>query len=191
MLKRIVFGALVLGISGVLIVGAINRTNDRLERETRSNEDRQGRQSAITEDPGQRYGGGQGEGQGERRQALDANVQLGQGNQANRQGKRGSDEIDEVVELLQTSGVVTAVDDDALVFDSAAGETLVIEGRTWMYARDQGFEADVGDQLELTGFYEDGEWKSTGIVNISKGLSLAIRGNSGRPMFAGQGRQGS
>jgi hypothetical protein len=188
MLKKVLFGVLVLGLSGVLVVGAINRTNDRLDRETRGEQDQQSRRS---ENLGQRNGGGQGEGQGdgqgERRQVLEAKVPLGQGNQDNRQGERDSDEV---LESLQENGVVTVVNEDALVVETVREETLFIEGRTWMYALDQGFQADVGDQLALSGFYEDGEWKTAEVENLSNGMRLVIRSDRGRPMWAGQGRQG-
>ncbi len=188
MLKKILFGVLVLGLSGALVVGAINRTNDRLERESHGEQDRQSRRS---ESLGQRNGGGQGagqgEGQGEQRQEEETNVTLGQGNQGNRQGDRDSDEV---VEPLQEIGVVTAVNGDVLVVDTDRGETLIVEGRTWMYTLDQGFQAEVGDQLALSGFYEDGEWKTNEIENLSNGMRLVIRSDRGRPMWAGQGRQG-
>lgn len=190
MLKKIVVGTLVLGLSGILVIGAINRTTDRLERETRNEGSRQGRQAAATEGLDQRYGRGQGEGKGEgqgERQAVDANIQLGRGNQGKGEGDQ---ESGGVADSLQESGVVTGINEEALVFASTEGETLIIEGRTWMYARDQGFEADVGDQLEISGFYEDGEWKTTEIENLSNGLGLVIRSGSGRPMWAGRGRQG-
>lgn len=55
-LKKFIVGALLLGFSGVLVVGAINRTTDRLERESRSGESRQGRQTETVGGLGQRYG---------------------------------------------------------------------------------------------------------------------------------------
>jgi hypothetical protein len=192
MLKKVLVGTLVLGLSGALVVGAINRTNDRLEREVRGEDVQQGRQA---EGLGQQNGSGQGAGQGtsqgtgqgERRQVVETNAPLGQGNQGNRQGNRDSGES---VASLQESGVVTAVNEDALVVDTTSGETLIIEGRTWMYALDQGFQAEVGDQLTLSGFYEDAEWKANEIENLSNGMRLVIRGDQGRPLWAGQGRQG-
>jgi len=188
MVKKILFGVLVLGLSGALVVGAINRTNDRLDRGSRDEQDQQSRQSAT---PGQRngsgQGAGQGEGQGDRRQEEETKEPLGQGNQGNRLGDRDSDEI---VESLQENGLVTAVNEDALLVDTTRGETLIVEGRTWMYALDQGFQAEVGDQLALSGFYEDGEWKTSEIENLSKGMSLVIRSDRGRPIWAGQSRQG-
>jgi len=187
MLKKVLFGVLVMGLSGVLAAGAINRTNDRLERETRGAQDRQSRQADASESPGQWNGGGQGAGQGDRRQDEETKVPLGQGNQGNRQGDRDSDEI---VEPLQENGVVTAVNEDALLVDTAGGETLIVEGRAWMYALDQGFQVEVGDQLALSGFYEDDEWKTNEIENLSNGMRLVIRSDRGRPMWAGQGRQG-
>jgi hypothetical protein len=192
MLKKIVVGTLVLGLSGVLVVGGIHRTTDRLERETRSGTDRQ---EDAAEGFGQRPGGsqgvgqgaGQGEGQGNHGQAADADIQPARENQGNQQGDR--DSTYEVAEILQERGVVAAVREDALLVDTALGETLIIEGRTWKYAREQKFQTDVGDQLVLLGFYEDGEWKTTLIENITTDSSLTIRNDRGRPMWAGQGRQ--
>ncbi len=187
MLKKIVFGTLVLGLTGVLVVGAINRTATKIEQGTRNEENRQGRQIVETTDvSGQRNAGSQAG----RNQAVDANVQLGQGNKGNRAGNGSVAEDSEPQQELQLSSEVVSVDGDALVVETSDGDALVIEGRSWRFANDMGFQVQAGDRIALSGFYEDGEWKTTEIENLSNGMSLILRADSGRPMWAGQGQQG-
>ncbi len=47
----------------------------------------------------------------------------------------------------------------------------------------------VGDELAVTGFYEDSEFKVKELTNRSTGQSAVFRDDAGRPMWAGQGRR--
>jgi hypothetical protein len=96
-----------------------------------------------------------------------------------------------VNEWLQIQGVAASVDGDALVVQSAAGEQVELEGRPWTFAQEQGFAAQAGDQLALTGFYEGDEFEVGRIENLSSGQVVLLRDESGRPMWAGGGQRGS
>jgi hypothetical protein len=95
----------------------------------------------------------------------------------------------EVGEWLQFQGIVTRTNPDALVVETAAGEELIVEGRPWRFAQEQGFLAQVGDQVTLTGFYEGSDLEVGRIENVSNGQTVLIRDENGRPLWAGFGRR--
>ena len=97
----------------------------------------------------------------------------------------------EVDEWLMLSGTVTGVDDSLLSVQMDNGELVEMIGRPWTFAQEQGFTAQTGDPVSLSGFYEDGEFEVGGLVNLTTGLSVTIREESGRPLWAGGGRRGS
>lgn len=87
-------------------------------------------------------------------------------------------------------GSVTTVDGSALVVETTDGEELVMDGRTWSFAQDLGFWAQVGDKVTLRGFYDGEEFEVGGIANETQSLEVQIRDESGRPLWAGGGRRG-
>ena len=86
---------------------------------------------------------------------------------------------------------MTGLDAGLLTVQLDNGELVEMEGRPWRFAQEQGFTAEVGDRVTLVGFYEGDEFEVGQIDNDSTGLSVAIREESGRPLWAGQGRRGS
>jgi hypothetical protein len=107
----------------------------------------------------------------------------------------GQAQVDEWVTL---EGTVLSVDSDELVVQTTDGQEISMEGRPWQFTQEQGFSAQVGDQVTLTGFYEDVD-PATGsghsfevgqIQNASNGQAAIIREDSGRPLWAGRGRRG-
>jgi hypothetical protein len=107
----------------------------------------------------------------------------------------GQAEVDEWVTL---EGVVVRVDNDELVVQTTDGQEILMDGRPWQFTQEQSFSVQVGDQVTLTGFYEDGDpstdrghiFEVGQIHNISNGQGVLIRDDSGRPLWAGRGRRG-
>ena len=87
-------------------------------------------------------------------------------------------------------GSVVGIDANALVVQTESDEQVMVEGRTWWFAQEQGFMAQVGDELAVVGFYENGEFEAGRLDNLSIGLSVPIREEGGRPLWAGGGRRG-
>lgn len=96
----------------------------------------------------------------------------------------------QVDEWLTLSGTVSSIDASLLAVQMDNGELVEIMGRPWTFAQEQGFTAVAGDQVTLVGFYENGEFEVGQLENLSTGLSVSIRNDSGRPLWAGQGRRG-
>ena len=97
----------------------------------------------------------------------------------------------DVGECLTQSGAVTGVDAGVLTVQLDNGELVEMMGRPWTYAQEQGFTAQLGDRVTVVGFYEGDEFEVGQIDNDSTGLSVVIREESGRPLWAGRGRRGS
>jgi hypothetical protein len=218
MLKKIILGTLFTGVIGALVAGAVIRTSDRLDQPLDGSGQGRGRnaQAEVGEGSrgegrsdgnggngqGQNTGGGQGSGQsgnaqnggfqgtseGEGRQGNGGNGQGGNGQQVGGGNGQGDGTGLEVVEdWLILEGTVAAVDEDALVVEVAESE-LLVDGRAWTYALEQGFITEAGHEVTVTGFWEDGEFKPVELVDTTSGASVTVRDQGGRPYWAGQGR---
>jgi hypothetical protein len=91
---------------------------------------------------------------------------------------------------LTLHGTVLSVDDSSLVLQTESGEQVIVENRPWWFAQEQGFSASIGDEVTVVGFYEEGEFEVGQLENLSIGLTVPIREEGGRPLWAGRGRRG-
>lgn len=167
MVKRVILGILVVGLIGILIFGAINRTNARLGDQAGWHNGQQA---------GER--GGQQGGRGG-----------GQGNQSARSD--GAAQTAAIHQWVTLDGSVVSVTGDLLLVRTTSGEMVQVEGMPWSFAQRQGFAPRPGDQVKLVGFYEDDELKVVRLTNTSTGQTVLLRDEGGRPMWAGQGRRTS
>lgn len=94
----------------------------------------------------------------------------------------------QVEEWLTFQGFVVGVDADTLVVQTTGGGQVVVENRAWWFAQDQGFSAQVGDEVVLLGFYEGDDVEVGQIEDLDTGQVVRLRDESGRPLWAGQGR---
>ena len=102
---------------------------------------------------------------------------------------KGSGESDAATEWITVTGEVIACVDDELTIQTADGEVVMHLGPEW-YWEAEGIALNLGDEVEVTGFYESDEFEVAGIKNLTTGESVFLRDESGRPMWAGGGRQG-
>lgn len=191
MLKKLVIGILFVALTGVLIVGAVNRT---VAKSTNVNETSEGqgrgwaRQQATDaelisnlEGRGQPQGQGRGgNGQGN----LANNPANGQQGQPNR-GRQATAQA-ELQDWQVLEGTVTSLDDEQMTLETDAGE-VTVTGRSWRFALEQGLALQAGEQVRVQGFYEDGEFAAGLIETPANRQSVAIREQGGRPLWAGGG----
>ncbi|MEJ2736313.1 MAG: hypothetical protein P8189_22555 [Anaerolineae bacterium] len=97
----------------------------------------------------------------------------------------------DVDEWLTLTGTVVSVDSYALTVETTDGREIAMLGRPWLFARESGAVLQVGDQVQLLGFDEAGEFEVGQIANLTTGNSVVLRDESGRPLWAGGGRRGS
>ena len=190
MLKKIVVGTVFIIFIGALVTGAVIRTMDKTEQTALAagSGSGNGRSTTLETDV---VSAGQGNGNGRNGSGAD-------GNGTTTSGRGNGSKSGEGPELLAEensdhvwdaySGVVAEVSDDALIIETNDGEMIIVEGRAWSYAQEQGFAIQQGDLVQFEGFYEDGEFKVSQIENVSTGESLVLRDASGRPSWAGGGK---
>jgi hypothetical protein len=208
MAKKIIMGVLFLGLVGALAVGAVNRTvaksadtNNTEQRgagwAARAQEDgtvlaanvegRGGRNQATTDET---HAAGQG-GQGQRtplntQQGGGRNSQAagGQGNQARGNGTQVSTLPAQAVE-----GIVLSIDDSQMTLLTEQGEVELAD-RAWRFALEQGFMAEVGQRVRVSGYDEDGAFAAAQMLNISTQQQVEVRAQSGQPLWSGGGQGG-
>lgn len=132
---------------------------------------------SLQNDRGLANGRGQGQGQG--------NGGRGQGNTSGEQTGGGLSTTD----ALTYQGIAVTVNGTELVIDADANGLVLVEGRAWTYAQEQGMDAQVGHTIIITGFVEDGEFKAISLENLTTGQRIAVRDANGRPLWSG-GRRG-
>lgn len=93
-------------------------------------------------------------------------------------------------EWLTIQGAVVSVDANTLVVQADSGEQVAVEKRAWWFAQEQGFSAQVGDQVTLVGFYEGDDLEVGRIDDTTSGQTVLVRDENGRPLWAGRGRRG-
>ena len=192
MVKKIIGISLLVGFAAVLILGAVNRTlakdggnepralSAESSEESHAFENNQGEYSAQT---GEGYRGGQSGKTSEYGYSERGSVRETQPNSPSPQAQ-----VDEWVVI---EGSVESADSTLAIISLQDGSTLEITGRPWSFALENGYALQAGDQVRLTGFYEDAERFEVGTIeNLTQGTSFQIRDQDGRPLWAGRGRQG-
>jgi hypothetical protein len=81
------------------------------------------------------------------------------------------------------------MDEDLVVQTADGTEATFSLGPSW-YRESRGISIAVGDEVRVTGFYEDGDLMAGTVENLSSGQALALRNESGQPLWSGRGRRG-
>jgi hypothetical protein len=153
-----------------------------------------GRGYGAENTPGQGTKGGNGKGNGAATApgngAERGSGQGAGGGKGNSEDSRGRGEGYAATEWVTVNGKVIARVDDELTIQTADGEMVVHLGPEW-YWDAEGIALNAGDQVQVTGFYEGDEFEVARVENTTTGESVTLRNESGRPMWAGRGRQGS
>ncbi len=97
----------------------------------------------------------------------------------------------QVDEWLTVAGTVTVANTDEMVVQLDGDGEVVLDGRAWRFLQEEGFQAQAGQRLSLTGFYEEGDFEVGAVQDLSSGQSLSVRDENGRPLWAGRGRRSS
>ncbi len=203
MLQKIVVGTIVAALSGVLIVGAINRTEAKSEQVAQEHEAYSGRFAREeAQEPLQQNQGQQGQGN---RAAYAETDMLENGSRGGGQGRfsevtngnqpegaiRGGEGSASVDEWLEVVGTVVSMNEEVLVLQLEDGQEMVVECKSWTFALELGFTTDIGHELKLYGFYEDDEFEIGGFEDLTTQLLTMVREESGRPLWAGSSRRGA
>lgn len=203
MLQKIIVGTLVAALSGVLIVGAINRTDAKNERIAQGQEEKSGaRTREAAQEPIKQNQGQQR--QGNRVVSTETDL-VGSGQNGGGQGRfsdmskgsqpedaiRGGEGLASVDEWLEVVGTVVSANEEALILQLHDGQEMVVEGKAWTHALELGFTTDIGHELTLYGFLEDAEFEVGGFEDMTTQSLTMVRQDSGRPLWAGGSGRGA
>jgi hypothetical protein len=92
----------------------------------------------------------------------------------------------EVTEWITVQGTVTAVELNALTIATADAEMMAVQLGPEHYWTAQGIALAAGNEVEITGFWEDEVTFSAGTVTLlNTGETLELRDSDGQPLWAG------
>lgn len=157
MIKKILWGTLFAAVIGALVVGGVIRTIDRTEK--------------VAEASGLDNGLG-GRGQQQENQSLGG-------------GRQSSAYQATPAEWVELEGTVVEVPDEDAELVIATDDGQVSIGTGPGYMKEQGFVLQAGDQIQVQGYWEDGELKAAQITRMADGATIVLRDQSGRPAWSG------
>lgn len=181
MIRNLIVGILLAAFSGLLIVGAVNRTQARSGSEpliteaitTRGTQTRasEGAQSGNTlSTSGNRYGaeeygqpGFTGTGQPQPQAA----------------GAETWTQVEGAVHEVTVSGVTILTGD---------GREVEIGGSAWRYAQSLGFNLAAGEPVVLSGFDDGDHFEVSQITRQEQQATISLRNELGQPLWSGRGR---
>ena len=173
MLKKILLGALFVGLIGILVTGAIVRTIDKTE--------------LVAEAQGNGYGRGRDNDEAYTYETGG----LGQGNARDGVAERQYPNNEtSPQEWLEYEGIVVQVPADGvdLVIRTSDGQEVKV-GTGPGYMASQGFTLQAGDTVQVRGYWEDGELKAAEMTRLTDGQTITLRDEAGHPAWAGSGKR--
>ena len=95
-------------------------------------------------------------------------------------------------EWTEYEGIVTQVQESGvdMIIETADGQEIKI-GTGPMYMEAQGFILQVGDAVQVRGYWQDDEFKAAEITRLADGETITLRDELGHPAWAGAGRNAS
>lgn len=82
---------------------------------------------------------------------------------------------------------VTAIRSNGLWLELEDGTQARARRAAWNYAQEQGFTAEGGDRISLTGYMTTGGFEIVSMHNEENGLEAVLRDENGRSLWAGRG----
>jgi hypothetical protein len=98
-----------------------------------------------------------------------------------------SDKVLEEHSWEDVAGIITGFDTRQLIVQIGSGDEIEITGRAWRFALESGYTPNLGNEIVLSGFYENNEYKIASITDSTSGAAIAIRDESGKPLWGGGG----
>ncbi len=185
MLKKVLMGMLVVVVIGAVVVGVADAlTGKSVAAQTLAAQ--AASPGAAQTQAAAGYGQGQAQGQGQ-------GYRGGQGtsNGAGRQGATtnpnpGTPQAN-ITQTVTIAGVVQSFDGVGLSLSTDDGAPLWVQLGQSRYVSAQGVTFNAGDHVTATGFYENGQFQASVVVDDTTGQTLTLREASGRPLWAGGG----
>jgi len=96
-----------------------------------------------------------------------------------------ADTHEHIWEIL--SGEVTVLSNRGATIILENGVMISLNPRSWRFAQDHGFQAQIGDMLLLTGFDENEKFEIVHLRNLDNGTVVQIRDEAGHPLWVSGG----
>ena len=171
MIKKIVMWSIFAGVVGLLIFGAVIRTQAKTTDNTQPRAKSEEHELENLELAGEGFGNF---GESSRRESAEPR---------NEDEVHLADEQDH--EWITKTGSVVDLNSQSLWIETGEGDILEITRRAWRFIQESGLELSIGDEIKLEGFYENDEFGISNLENLTSGESLQIREDSGRPLWGG------
>ena len=187
MIKKILFWTFFAALIGLIVYGAIIRTNAKLEDASPANE--------AAQNQGQNEGNSRGQGSQQNESEHESEPVESLETPASGEDLTSITSSDSELttfvgdsahEWVTLTGAVAAVNTKTLTVTQDDGQTLLIERRPWRFAQETGFTTAPGNQLEIIGFYEDGLFQAAQIHDLTTGLLVRLRDETGHPLWASE-----
>jgi hypothetical protein len=174
MVKKGVLGALLFGLIGILVAGAVIRTLDKTGNVAEARGEGWRRSAGedgelLTTDQGR---GGYGRSSGSGALAAPATGQ----------------ELAEDWNVYEGTVVQAPAAGIDLVLETEDGEEIVV-GTGPGYLAEQGFALEAGELVRVQGYWEDDEFKAAQLTRLRDGLTANLRDQLGRPAWSGSGQR--
>ncbi len=190
MLKKVLMGMLAVVVIGAVVVGVADAlTGKSVAAQAAA---AQGVAQSTTAQTQAVAGNGQGNGgQGQ--------VQTGTQTQGQGRGNGGQGQTTNttpgtpqanITQTVTIAGVVQSFDGVGISVITDDGAPLWVQLGQSRYVSAQGAVYTAGDHVTVTGFYENGQFQASSVVNDTTGQTLTLRDASGRPLWAGGGGNG-
>jgi hypothetical protein len=124
-------------------------------------------------------------------QAIDPQEAAAQNGQAGNvepgDGTHTPDPQAQVDEWVILEGTLMSFQGGTMTMATASGDLATFQTGQPRFLAGQGVTFQVGDQVSVLGFYEDGQFMAGEITQTSTGLRVMLRDPNGRPLWAGPG----
>lgn len=95
--------------------------------------------------------------------------------------------IAQVDEWITLQGTLVSYQAGNMTISTSAGELISFQTGKPSFFAQQGVTLQVGDEVEVVGFYEGEQFSAGEITQLSTGLKVMLRDPNGRPLWAGPG----
>ena len=92
-----------------------------------------------------------------------------------------------VDEWITLTGTLVSFQGGSMTMSTAEGELIAFQTGQPRFFAEQGVTFQVGDEIQLVGFYQGEQFSAGEITQLSTGLRVMLRDPNGRPLWAGPG----
>ena len=180
MIKKIFLWTVFASFVGLLVFGAVNRTAAKVDhdRDQSLKVERELEKEQSPNSPGNNRLGGNSD--NNRQQGNSGNIK-----QADESREYLTESNPKNHDWMALAGTIDEVDSSRLWIKKDDSVIMEITGRAWRFAQESGYIPAVGNEIELDGFYEDGEYKPAVIRDLTTGQAFLLRDESGHPLWSG------